>query len=106
MKANPNPLESYIEEKVYKHAESLGIMQYKFTSPSRRSVPDRIFLLPNGRGVFFIEFKRLGKEPTPSQAIEIAKIRAQGYTVFVIDNVADGKRAVEAMANGVDPMFL
>lgn len=95
----PSPLEKDIEAKVVAFAKSLGCLAYKFTSPSRRSVPDRLFITKTGK-VFFIEFKRLGQKPTPAQAVEIARIRGNGGTVFVVDNVADGRTIVGAMANG------
>lgn len=90
---NNNPLEKVIEEKVCSHARSLGCLVYKFTSPSRRSVPDRLFILPGGR-VVMIEFKRAGAKPTPSQEVEIEKLWKQGVKVYVIDNVEEGKRLV------------
>lgn len=89
-----NPLESITEKKVCDYAKSLGCLVYKFTSPSRRSVPDRLFIAPGGR-VFMIEFKRLGQKPTASQQVEIDKIRQQRVQVWVIDNVANGKRTVD-----------
>lgn len=95
---NPNPLEKDIERKVCDYAKSLGILVYKFTSPSRRSVPDRMFITPTGM-VFFIEFKRKGEKPTPSQQVEIEKIRKNGIKVFVIDNVEMG-RELMAMKSG------
>lgn len=94
---NPNPLEKIIEKAVVAYAKTLGCLVYKFTSPSQRSVPDRLFIMPGGRGVIFIEFKRLGLKPTPAQEVEIAKIRAKGIYVGVVDNVAEGKRLVEKM---------
>lgn len=96
-----NPLEKVIEKKVCDHAKQLGCLVYKFTSPSRRSVPDRIFIMPDGKGAFFIEFKRKGAKPTEAQKIEIAKIRGQGMRVFVIDNVEAGKACVADMWHGV-----
>lgn len=92
---NKDPLEKDIEKKVCDHAKALGCLVYKFTSPARRSVPDRLFIMPGGKGVFLIEFKRLGCKPTPAQEVEIAKIRAQGTYVGVIDNVTEGKACVE-----------
>lgn len=89
-----DPLEKAIEGAVCDHAKQLGCLVYKFTSPSRRSVPDRLFILPDNKGVFFIEFKRLGCEPTKAQAIEIAKIRAKGTRVFVIDNKDAGRALI------------
>jgi len=93
---NPNPLEKFIEAKVVAYAKSKGCLVYKFTSPSFRSVPDRIFVTPYGT-VFFMELKRKGQQPTAAQAVEIAKIRKQGVEVWVIDNVEDGKNAIDVM---------
>lgn len=94
---NKDPLEKVIEQKVCDHAKKLGCIVYKFTSPSRRSVPDRIFIMPKGKGIFFIEFKRRGSHPTPAQTVEIEKIRMQGIKVFVIDEVEKGRSAVTSM---------
>ena len=92
---NKDPLEKVIEKKVCDYAKQHGCLVYKFTSPARRSVPDRLFIPPRGLPCFFIEFKRKGCKPTPAQEIEIAKIRAQGIYVGVIDNVDAGKHCVE-----------
>lgn len=93
---NPDPLEKDIERRVCEHAKANGCLCYKFTSPSRRSVPDRLFITPSG-DVFFIEFKRLGQQPTAAQAAEIAKIREKLVPVAVVDNVDGGKAFVDMM---------
>ncbi len=95
---NPDPLEKDIERKVCDYAKSLKMLVYKFTSPSRRSVPDRMFITSSGV-VFFIEFKRRGQKPTAAQDVEIAKIKAQGVVVGVVDNVDVGKHLVKEMAS-------
>jgi hypothetical protein len=95
---NPDPLEKDIEKRVCDYAKSLKMLVYKFTSPSRRSVPDRMFITQAGV-VFFIEFKRKGQKPTAAQEVEIAKIRATGNIVGVIDNVDDGKKFITQMSN-------
>lgn len=92
---NLNPLEKDIEKKVSAYARTLGCLVYKFTSPSQRSVPDRLFIMPGGRGCFFIEFKRLGLKPTPAQEVEIAKIRKHGTAVFVVDIVEKGESIID-----------
>lgn len=97
---NPNPLEKVIERKVCEFAKQHGLLVYKFNSEARRSVPDRLFVKPDGH-VFFIEFKRAGKKPTEGQEREIARLRAHGVPVFVIDNVDEGKRVVGLMALGI-----
>lgn len=54
-----------VESECCKWATKNGWLTYKFTSPSRRAVPDRVFI---GYGVvLWIELKRKGKEPTPLQ---------------------------------------
>lgn len=90
---NLNPLERDIERRVCDYAKSLGMLCYKFTSPSRRSVPDRMFITKTGV-VFFIEFKRKGEKPTPSQEVEIEKIRRSCVGVYVVDDVEFGKTIV------------
>lgn len=87
------PLEKDIEKKVCQFARERGCLVYKFTSPSRRSVPDRLFITP--RGYFFlIEFKRKGEKPTPSQEAEMLKIQQKKALVFVVDDVEQGKSGI------------
>ncbi len=93
---NADPLEKDIEKKVCEHARSLKMLVYKFVSPSRRSVPDRMFITSSGV-VFFIEFKRRGQKPTAAQDVEIAKLDNQGVKVFIVDNVETGKQVVFSM---------
>lgn len=90
------PLEKHIEAKVCDYARERGLLVYKFTSPARAAVPDRLFVLPGGR-VFFIEFKRKGQRPTPPQTREHARLHAHGVTVCVVDNVLDGLRVIDEM---------
>lgn len=97
---NPNPLEKDIEKKVCDYAKQRGCLVYKFTSPARRSVPDRLFIMPEGKGVFFIEFKRKGCKPSDAQAVEIEKIRRHGVACFVVDTVALGKVTVDQVLSG------
>ena len=91
-----DPLEKDIEAKVCLYARDKGMLTYKFTSPARTAVPDRLFIAPDGR-VFFCEFKRANKKPTPAQEREHGKLRQQNVLVFVIDNVADGKLMIDVM---------
>lgn len=87
-------LEKDIERKVCDYAKSKGTLTYKFTSPNRAAVPDRIFIAPGGF-VYFVEFKREGQKPTPAQVREHARLREQGCQVWVIDNVAGGIKMVD-----------
>lgn len=96
---NLNPLERDIEKRVCDYAKSLGMLCYKFTSPSRRSVPDRMFITKTGV-VFFIEFKRQGQKPSEAQAVEIKRICATGVQVNVVDNTEQGKHIIKTMNIG------
>lgn len=89
-------LEKQIEAKVCDYAKSKGVLAYKFTSPARSAVPDRLFIAPDGR-VWFCEFKRAGQKPTEAQAREHTRLRAQKVNVFVIDDVETGKSMVDLM---------
>jgi len=93
-------LEKQIEAKVCDYAKSKGLLVYKFTSPARAAVPDRLFILPNGR-MFFCEFKRTGQKPTDAQEREHHRLRGHKVMVFVIDNVDDGRVMVDMMVLGV-----
>lgn len=90
-------LEKQIESGVCNYARTKGVMAYKFTSPARAAVPDRLFITPAGK-FFFIEFKRTGAKPTPAQEREHTRLRNQNALVYVVDNVPDGKIIIDAHA--------
>jgi hypothetical protein len=81
--------ESLIERKVSEYAKSQGWLTYKFTSPSNRGVPDRIYLKEGD--CFFIEFKAPDKQPTKLQKKVIKRIEDQDFYVYVIDSIENGR---------------
>ena len=81
--------EAHVESCVCEYARSLGWLEYKFTSPSSKGVPDRIFIRDGV--VFFIEFKRLDEECNAMQKEVITTMRNAGVVVHVIDNEDCGK---------------
>lgn len=91
-------LESKIEAHLVKRVKDVGGAAYKFTSPQRRSVPDRLVLMPGGRATF-VECKATGQHPTDAQAREHARLWALGFPVLVVDSID----AVEAFVSGVQP---
>ena len=101
MKQNTNSmrgakvLEKEIEKRVCDYAKTKNVLVYKFTSPARAAVPDRLFIY-NG-SVFFIEFKRGGQKPTDAQEREHDRLRQQKINVFVIDDVEKGKWVIDTM---------
>ena len=92
-------LEKEIEAKVCEYARGKGVLVYKFTSPARAAVPDRLFIRQDGL-VWFCEFKAAGKKPTPAQEREHTRLREHKVNVFVIDNVIEGKTMIDLMVMG------
>jgi hypothetical protein len=88
-------LERDIEKRVCEYARARGCEAEKFKSPNRGAVPDRLFTAP-GERVWFCEFKAPGKKPTPQQQRDHDRRRAMGFRVYVIDDVDEGKRMVDA----------
>jgi len=78
-------LERDIERYLVRRVKDLGGVAYKFTSPSRRGVPDRLCVFPDGVSVF-IECKAPKKKPTVLQTHEIERLRNLGQPVFVVDS--------------------
>lgn len=77
-----------VEKPLVTATEKRGGVAYKFVSPGRRAVPDRLVLLPGGRFAF-VEVKAPGQKPTPAQLREHKRLRALGYKVFVLDSAED-----------------
>lgn len=87
-------LEKDIEGRVCDYAKSKKILVYKFSSPARAAVPDRMFILPGGK-MFMIEFKSAGRKPTPPQVRENLRLKAQGVNAYFVDNVEDGVLTID-----------
>ena len=79
-------LERDIERALVRRVTALGGTCEKFTSPGRRSVPDRLITMPGGR-IIFVELKAPGKKPTELQGRDHARRRALGCDVRVIDTM-------------------
>ncbi len=88
-------LEKLVESLLVKALERLLGIAYKFTSPGRRNVPDRLCLLAIhdpahaeivARYVRFVEVKAPGKKPTKAQEREHQRLRSLGYQVDVVDS--------------------
>ena len=87
--------EAEIERAVCLYAKSVGMMVYKFTSPGRAGVPDRIFLTPHG-GVFFVEFKTPSGKLSSLQENEHRIIEKHGHEVYVVASVLAGKQLIDS----------
>lgn len=84
-------IESKIERAMGDHARSFGAMWVKLEGT--RGLPDRM-LLYDGRVVFF-EIKRHGGRIRPQQMRWAASLQANGFGVYIVDNIENGKRIIE-----------
>jgi predicted component of type VI protein secretion system len=101
--------ESVVEAYLVQVVTALGGTAEKFTSPARRSVPDRIVTIPSALGnaarmsqpcrVVFVELKATGKSPTAAQLRDHERRRALGAEVWVIDS----KEGVDEFINHYVP---
>ncbi|WP_186058671.1 VRR-NUC domain-containing protein [Burkholderia gladioli] len=89
-------LEKTVEAYLVERVRALGGTAYKFTSPARASVPDRIVILPPGR-IFFVEVKRPGGKLTRGQEREHEHLHRLGADVRVLDSIG----AINAFLNEV-----
>ncbi len=91
--------ESFVEKALVREVEKLGGIAYKFASPMRRGVPDRIVVMPGGR-VIFVEVKAPGGEISKLQEVELARLRKLGASVAVLWSVEDVARFAFYLAGG------
>jgi len=79
--------ESKLESQIVTLCSKLGLLTYKFSSPSQRGVPDRVIM---GRGrVLFLELKNAGCKPTGLQERELERITKAGISAGWADNYKD-----------------
>lgn len=83
-------LERDIENALVRRVKSLGGTCEKFTSPARRSVPDRLITFPDNV-IIFVEVKNEGKLPTDNQQKDHDRRRALGCDVRVINSMEDAR---------------
>ena len=82
--------ESAVEQNIVRQVKALGGVAWKWVSPGRKGVPDRICIFPGGR-VVFVELKRPGltdgRSPTQKKVFGI--LERLGCTVWRIDSGED-----------------
>lgn len=87
--------ESFIEKKICNLAKQNNWLVYKFISPSNKGVPDRMFL--KNKIIFFIEFKNQKNKLSKLQEQTILKIKKNGFHVFIVNNIIQGKIILKEM---------
>lgn len=76
-------LEKEIEKKLVKGVQKISGFCFKWVSPGRDGVPDRIILLPEGK-IIFAELKTEKGKLSGRQEFMIKLIRALGFDARVI----------------------
>ena len=77
-------VEKYLKQEVVK----IGGVAYKFVSPSRRSVPDRLCVFPKGFHAF-VECKAEGGTLTKGQVREIDRLSALDQPIVIVSSRDD-----------------
>lgn len=84
--------ENVVEKHLRTRAEAHGVLCWKFTSPNRAGVPDRILVgkhLETGENhIVFVELKRPGKTADSLQRRAARQLGRAGATVFLADTPA------------------
>lgn len=89
--------EGKVENYLVDRCGQLGWLQFKFTAPGRRGVPDRIVI---GGGVTaFVELKSDHGKLSPIQVVVIGKMRAAGALVYTCFSKEQVDQALADMAS-------
>ena len=80
--------EKIIEKYLKKQVEYLGGITFKFVSPGRRGVPDRILIVP-GVGVLFVELKAKAGRLSIHQRRCFSDISDAGGDVIVLNSKSE-----------------
>lgn len=72
-----------VERYLIKECERRGWLCWKFVSPGRRGVPDRIVIRPGA--VAFVEVKRKGGRVSPLQLRRIEELTRRGVAARVVE---------------------
>lgn len=83
--------ESVLENRLRYKIELIGGKCYKWVSPGKRGVPDRICLMPGGK-VYFVEMKAPNGVLSPIQKKRIKELKSLGFIVEVLASEEDVDR--------------
>ena len=92
-----------IEARLVKGVRKLGGSCFKWVSPGRRGVPDRIVLLPHG-AIAFVEVKAPDGEVSGLQELTMREIARLGHNVYVLYGADDVDEFLAHAQEAVDFM--
>lgn len=94
-------LEKEVEKYLTKKVEGLGGIAFKFVSPGRSGVPDRLVCC-QGKS-FFVELKAPGSKPRMLQRVVAEQIRHTGQKVYCISDKSQVDDLIKVMQTGILP---
>ncbi len=97
----PYRSENQIEKRLCEGIKDLKGLCWKFVSPGRTGVPDRIVILPTGQ-VFFVELKSPNGYPSPIQRMIHEMLKDCRNQVYVLSSYAEVDKFLERMKWFVD----
>ena len=88
------------ERRLTHGVKTLGGITFKFVSPGRAGVPDRVVILPGGAGrasaaVHFVELKARGGRASALQQRMLAKLRRMDVTALVLTGIDEVERYLD-----------
>lgn len=91
-------LEKEIESWLSQQIENMGGLALKFVSPGNPGVPDRIYILPNGK-VWFVELKQLSGRASRIQKKQRDRLLRLGCNYRLVRGLEEAKAYVEDLKN-------
>ena len=92
-------LEKDIEAWLNKQIEKMGGIAYKFVSPGNPGVPDRIYILPDGK-VWFVELKQQFGRIANIQKWQRQRLLEMGCNYRLVRGMDDAKAFVQQLKGG------
>lgn len=93
--------EKDIEKKLVDGIKRLGGCAYKWVSPGRDGVPDRIVVLPGGI-IWFVELKTDTGRVSPRQEFQLNFLDSLGFNTIVVRGMDECKQFLRAMREVLD----
>lgn len=90
------PRERKVEKECCDYAKWRGCLALKMDPRRHIGIPDRLFVLPNGR-TLWVEFKRPGKTPTEIQWARIIKLQKLGQSADWFDDYAGFRKTLDRL---------
>lgn len=85
---NKPPIETKCEDKACTTLRQSGCVVLKGKQDNSNDWPDRLVLCPD-QHFFWIEFKRIGEGPRPSQRTKFRELQRSGHHVYICRTMAD-----------------